>query len=206
MDRSRHVHNDPSAFTGLCITIGMLAQSLASGIIPVLASSVSALMKSPIPSVVSKQSLDPSHTVKKKKSQMIISSDTENVTRLIFAHLWWVLCKHLSAFHGLDSLRAVSPVTPLGWWWKAHKKQSISGSHTHAESRGCHGSPAWMEERFNGVQSAPTPPPPGVRLWLEGVAVGVAEAGVAVSVIREGKEMSAFTLKMTAEQPIKGTF
>lgn len=84
---------------------------------------------------------------------MIISSDTENVTRLIFAHLWRVLCKNLSAFHGLDSLRAVSPVTPLGWLWKAHKKQSISGSHTHADSRGCHGSPAWMEERFNGVRS-----------------------------------------------------
>lgn len=94
MDRYPHVHNDPSAFTGLCITIGMLAQSLPSGIIPALASSLSALMKSPIPSAVSKHSLwSETRCHRKKKtcsSQMIINWDPGNVTGLISARWWWV--------------------------------------------------------------------------------------------------------------------
>lgn len=49
-------------------------------------------------------------------------------------------------------------------------------------------------------------PPPRVKLHLVGVAVGVAEVGVIVSVVRDGKEMPAFTLKMTTKQLIKGTF
>lgn len=109
------------------------------------------------------------------------------------------LQKSLS-FHGLDGLRAVSPAPPWGDCGKPIKSR-VSQGVTHTHSWGCHGSPPWMEERFNRVWS-----PPRVKLHLVGVAVGVAEVGVIVSVVRDGKEMPAFTLKMTAKQLIKGIF
>lgn len=86
----------------------MLAQSLASGINPALASSVSVLMKSPIPSV------DQTHTVNKKK----VTDDNKlrYRERDVFDLCSFVmsLCKNLPAFHGLDGRRAIRPVAPLG--------------------------------------------------------------------------------------------
>lgn len=107
MDRSPPVYNDPSAFTGPCITIGMLAQSLASGIIPVLASSVSVLMRSLFPTVLSKQSLGSNPYRQKKKKR--VTGDNKLGYRERD-----VLCKNLPAFRGLDSLSAGSPVAPRG--------------------------------------------------------------------------------------------
>lgn len=84
MDGYPHVHNDPSALTGLGITIGLLAQSLPSGSVqqPFCAN------EKPDSFCRVKTQLVIRNTLSKGKKIMIINWDPGNVTGLILAR-WW---------------------------------------------------------------------------------------------------------------------